>query len=126
VNSILFPDTQTDYDYLPYFYSREFDLSWQFYGQNEGEIVHFGDRSTKKFGAYWIKDGKVRHNGCGELLVGCADNYDDAQKGLEFGSTLTKVPRLSWGCIGGSIRFDWLVQTELSDCRQLLVIFLNH
>ncbi|KAJ1418850.1 hypothetical protein SESBI_15447 [Sesbania bispinosa] len=26
-----------EYDYLPYFYSRAFDLSWQFYGDNVGE-----------------------------------------------------------------------------------------
>ncbi|PIN03475.1 Monodehydroascorbate reductase (NADH) [Handroanthus impetiginosus] len=52
-----------EYDYLPYFYSRAFDLSWQFYGDNVGETVLFGDSSptsaTHKFGSYWIKDGKV-------------------------------------------------------------------
>lgn len=26
---ILTPGTQPEYDYLPFFYSREFDLSWQ-------------------------------------------------------------------------------------------------
>ncbi|KAL0336993.1 UNVERIFIED_CONTAM: Monodehydroascorbate reductase [Sesamum calycinum] len=53
----------SEYDYLPYFYSRSFDLSWQFYGDNVGESVLFGDSSpespTHKFGSYWIKDGKV-------------------------------------------------------------------
>ncbi|KZV48948.1 monodehydroascorbate reductase-like [Dorcoceras hygrometricum] len=52
-----------EYDYLPYFYSRAFDLSWQFYGDNVGETVLFGDSNptspTHKFGSYWIKDGKV-------------------------------------------------------------------
>ncbi|KAG9455055.1 hypothetical protein H6P81_007959 [Aristolochia fimbriata] len=52
-----------DYDYLPYFYSRAFDLSWQFYGDNVGDTVLFGDNSPEsqkpKFGSYWIKDGKV-------------------------------------------------------------------
>lgn len=53
-----------EYDYLPYFYSRVFDLSWQFYGDNVGETtVMFGDRNPAakkpKFGCYWIKDGKV-------------------------------------------------------------------
>ncbi|KAL6574961.1 hypothetical protein OROMI_012246 [Orobanche minor] len=52
-----------EYDYLPYFYSRAFDLSWQFYGDNVGETVLFGDSNpaspTHKFGTYWIKDGKV-------------------------------------------------------------------
>ncbi|KAG6487046.1 hypothetical protein ZIOFF_055628 [Zingiber officinale] len=52
-----------DYDYLPYFYSRSFDLSWQFYGDNVGETVIFGDNdpasSKPKFGSYWIKEGKL-------------------------------------------------------------------
>lgn len=51
------------YDYLPYFYSRAFDLSWQFYGDNVGDTVLFGDSNPAspkaKFGSYWIKDGKV-------------------------------------------------------------------
>nr|ABO33631.1 monodehydroascorbate reductase [Ipomoea batatas] len=52
-----------EYDYLPYFYSRAFDLSWQFYGDNVGETVLFGDNDPKspthKFGQYWIQNGKV-------------------------------------------------------------------
>lgn len=52
-----------EYDYLPFFYSRAFDLSWQFYGDNVGEAVFFGDNNPTsekpKFGSYWIKDGKV-------------------------------------------------------------------
>ncbi|KAK4762134.1 hypothetical protein SAY87_030018 [Trapa incisa] len=52
-----------EYDYLPYFYSRSFDLSWQFYGDNVGETILFGDNNPvvpkAKFGTYWIKDGKV-------------------------------------------------------------------
>lgn len=51
------------YDYLPYFYSRAFDLSWQFYGDNVGETALFGDNDPKspnhKFGQYWIQNGKV-------------------------------------------------------------------
>ncbi|KAH7428997.1 hypothetical protein KP509_09G026400 [Ceratopteris richardii] len=52
-----------EYYYLPYFYSRSFDLSWQFYGDNVGDLVVFGQRDPlvpkAKFGAYWIKDGRV-------------------------------------------------------------------
>ncbi|XP_057424243.1 monodehydroascorbate reductase [Lotus japonicus] len=55
--------TVEEYDYLPYFYSRSFDLSWQFYGDNVGDTVLFGDNnpasSKPKFGTYWIKGGKV-------------------------------------------------------------------
>ncbi|KAL0018815.1 hypothetical protein WJX77_001023 [Trebouxia sp. C0004] len=47
------------YDYLPYFYSREFDLAWQFYGEPEGDYVIHGDLQKGKFGVYWVQDGKV-------------------------------------------------------------------
>ncbi|GJP55718.1 hypothetical protein CLOM_g14655 [Closterium sp. NIES-68] len=36
------------YDYLPYFYSRVFDLSWQFYGDNVGDCVLFGDEGAMR------------------------------------------------------------------------------
>ncbi|XP_024385327.1 monodehydroascorbate reductase, seedling isozyme [Physcomitrium patens] len=52
-----------EYDYLPFFYSRSFNLSWQFYGDNVGETVLWGRNgaaaSESKFGAYWVKDNKV-------------------------------------------------------------------
>lgn len=52
-----------EYDYLPFFYSRAFDLSWQFYGDNVGDTVLFGDNDPAspkpKFGTYWVKEGKV-------------------------------------------------------------------
>ena len=47
------------YDYLPYFYSREFDLAWQFYGEPSDDYVLHGDLDGGKFGVYWIQDGKV-------------------------------------------------------------------
>lgn len=31
----------------------------QFYGLSEGEVVHFGDVSSGKFGAFWVNGGKV-------------------------------------------------------------------
>ncbi|XWS11096.1 hypothetical protein CRYUN_Cryun38cG0054400 [Craigia yunnanensis] len=34
-----------EYDYLPYFYSRSFDLSWQFYGDNVGDTVFWRQQS---------------------------------------------------------------------------------
>ncbi|KAL1822531.1 hypothetical protein ACET3Z_009309 [Daucus carota] len=55
--------TIDEYDYLPFFYSRSFDLTWQFYGDNVGDAVIFGNKNptsqNPKFGAYWVKDGKV-------------------------------------------------------------------
>ena len=51
--------SQETYDYLPYFYSREFDLAWQFYGEPSDDYVLHGDLDSGKFGVYWIQDGKV-------------------------------------------------------------------
>jgi monodehydroascorbate reductase (NADH) len=63
ISHILAPGETEDYYYLPYFYSREFNLSWQFYGINNDadETMFFGSTDLDKphFGSYWIKDGKV-------------------------------------------------------------------
>ncbi|XP_043725100.1 monodehydroascorbate reductase 4, peroxisomal-like [Telopea speciosissima] len=59
VAAIMAPDKAGDLDYLPFFYSRVFTLSWQFYGDNVGEVVHYGDFSGKSFGAYWINKGQL-------------------------------------------------------------------
>ena len=47
------------YDYLPFFYSREFTLSWQFYGVNEGKCTLFGsmDDGQRWQGGSWQKQG---------------------------------------------------------------------
>lgn len=57
VQAIMSPEKVHEYDYLPYFYSRVFTLSWQFYGDNVGECVLFGDPRDKKFGAFWVDKG---------------------------------------------------------------------
>ncbi|MCL7039959.1 hypothetical protein MKW94_005313, partial [Papaver nudicaule] len=57
VAALMAPNTTGDFDYLPFFYSRVFTLSWQFYGDNVGEVVHYGDFSGSTFGAYWVKNG---------------------------------------------------------------------
>lgn len=63
VKAIYAGESLETYDYLPFFYSRSFNLSWQFYGDNVGEAVIFGDNNPEsenpKFGSYWVKDGKV-------------------------------------------------------------------
>lgn len=59
VSAITAPDATDDFDYLPFFYSRVFTLSWQFYGDNVGEVVHYGDFTKGRFGAYWVSKGKV-------------------------------------------------------------------
>ena len=59
VAAIMEPEKTGEFDYLPFFYSRVFTLSWQFYGDNAGEVIHFGDFSGKTFGAYWINKGHL-------------------------------------------------------------------
>ena len=57
--AIMSTKTVEDYDYLPYFYSRVFTVSWQFYGDNVGVCVPFGDQSAGRFGAYWVHKGRL-------------------------------------------------------------------
>ncbi|KAI3808727.1 hypothetical protein L1987_24686 [Smallanthus sonchifolius] len=59
VTAIMEPDTTPEFDYLPFFYSRVFSFSWQFYGDNVGETVYFGDFSGPSFGAYWVHKGHL-------------------------------------------------------------------
>jgi monodehydroascorbate reductase (NADH) len=58
------------YSYLPFFYSRVFNLSWQFYGSAPAgaTIVPFGlapalaaaaEAKPATFGAYWLAGGRV-------------------------------------------------------------------
>ncbi|XP_072986734.1 monodehydroascorbate reductase 3, cytosolic [Typha latifolia] len=101
--------TLEEYDYLPYFYSRAFDLSWQFYGENVGDTVLFGDSDPASakphFGSYWIKDGKV----VGAFLEGgspdenkaiakvarhqpaVANSEELAKEGLQFASKISSL-----------------------------------
>lgn len=44
-NVIVKGDT-SDYDYLPYFYSRVFNLAWKFYGDNTGDAVFVSDGTS--------------------------------------------------------------------------------
>lgn len=59
VQAILMGNKVDNYDYLPYFYSRVFTLSWQFYGDNVGDSVLFGDQIVGKFGAFWVHNGRL-------------------------------------------------------------------
>lgn len=59
VAAIMEPDKTGEFNYLPFFYSRVFTLSWQFFGDNAGEVVHYGDFSGNTFGAYWVSKGHL-------------------------------------------------------------------
>lgn len=48
-----------EYEYLPFFYSRFYSLSWQFYGSSNGDVSLFGDMASGKFGAFWVRDGRI-------------------------------------------------------------------
>jgi len=55
-----------------------FDLSWQFYGVNNGTAVTFGNKSEGKFGCYWVDEGKV----VGAFLESGSDDQNAAIKAL--------------------------------------------
>eukprot|EP01024_Parvocaulis_polyphysoides_P034549 TRINITY_DN3058_c0_g3_i1.p1 TRINITY_DN3058_c0_g3~~TRINITY_DN3058_c0_g3_i1.p1 ORF type:complete len:474 (+),score=83.89 TRINITY_DN3058_c0_g3_i1:373-1794(+) len=76
VDAILSPSDTQPYNYLPYFYSRVYDLSWKFYGSSNGEAVHFGDYDNRPFGAYWVSEGKV----VGVFMEGADDKMTQAMK----------------------------------------------
>lgn len=59
VAAIMAPEKTADFDYLPFFYSRVFSFSWQFYGDNVGQVIHYGDFLGGKFGAYWLDKGRI-------------------------------------------------------------------
>ncbi|KAG6659501.1 hypothetical protein I3843_03G036200 [Carya illinoinensis] len=59
VHAIMEPEKTGEFDYLPFFYSRVFTMSWQFYGDAAGEVVHYGDFSGGRFGAYCVSKGHL-------------------------------------------------------------------
>ena len=78
VDAIMKPDTTGDYDYLPFFYSRVFNLSWKFYGINKGSPINFGDKAEGVFGCYWVDEGKV----VGAFLESGSDDQNNAIKAV--------------------------------------------
>lgn len=106
VAAIMEPDKTDEFDYLPFFYSRIFTFSWQFYGDNAGEVVHFGDYTGSVIGAYWVSKGHL----VGSFLEGgTKDDYEAVAKatrlkpaiedlaelerqGLSFALTVSKKP----------------------------------
>jgi NADPH-dependent 2,4-dienoyl-CoA reductase/sulfur reductase-like enzyme len=47
------------YRQLPYFFSDEFDLSWEFWGDVDefNRVVYRGEIESAKFSAWWLRDG---------------------------------------------------------------------
>ncbi|KAG1342796.1 monodehydroascorbate reductase 2, peroxisomal-like [Cocos nucifera] len=91
VAAITAPCTTGDLDYLPFFYSRVFTLSWQFYGDNVGEVVHFGDFSSGRFGAYWVGKGRLM----GAFLEsGSREEYEAIAKAVKLKATVKDMAKL--------------------------------
>lgn len=91
VAAIMEPEKTGEFDYLPFFYSRVFTLSWQFYGDNAGEVVHFGDFSGSTFGAYWINKGHL----VGSFLEGgTKDDYEAIAKATKLKPAIEDVAEL--------------------------------
>jgi 3-phenylpropionate/trans-cinnamate dioxygenase ferredoxin reductase component len=50
------------YDWMPYFGSRQYDFEMEYtgYAPEWDEIVFRGEPSSRRFAAFWLKDGRVR------------------------------------------------------------------
>nr|GMC97329.1 monodehydroascorbate reductase 4, peroxisomal [Ipomoea batatas] len=97
VSAILDPENTTDFDYLPFFYSRVFTLSWQFYGDNTGEVVHFGDFSGHSFGAYWVNKGHL----VGSFLEGgTKEEYEAISKATRLKPRIEDLAELETEGVG--------------------------
>lgn len=92
VSVIMEPTKTGEFDYLPFFYSRVFAFSWQFYGDPAGEVVHFGDyEEGKQFGAYWVKKGHL----VGSFLEGgTKEEYEIISKATQLKPAVTDLEEL--------------------------------
>ena len=91
VAAIMEPGKTEEFDYLPFFYSRVFTLSWQFYGDNVGEVVYFGDFSGSTFGAYWVNKGHL----VGAFLEGgTKEEYEAVAKATRFRPAIEDLTEL--------------------------------
>lgn len=88
VSAIMTLTSTTEFDYLPFFYSRVFTLSWQFYGDNVGDVVHYGDFPTGRFGAYWVDKGRIT----GAFLEGgTREEYEGIAKAVKLKTAVTDM-----------------------------------
>ncbi|KAF6155475.1 hypothetical protein GIB67_020001 [Kingdonia uniflora] len=100
VLAILSAEKTADFDYLPFFYSRVFTLSWQFYGDNVGEVVHYGDFTGSTFGAYWVSKGKL----VGSFFEGgTKEEYEAIAKATRLKPTVTDLDELERQGLGFAI-----------------------
>ncbi|XP_074558299.1 monodehydroascorbate reductase 2, peroxisomal-like [Curcuma longa] len=110
VAAIMAPTTG-DLDYLPFFYSRMFTLSWQFYGDSIGEVVHYGDFSSGNFGAYWIYKGVI----VGAFLEGGSkDDYEAIAKAVRSKAVVNNIAEVERAGIEFALRVSQQAATPES------------
>ena len=127
VAAIMEPEKTGEFDYLPFFYSRVFSLSWQFYGDNVGDVVYYGDMSGSIFGAYWVSKGQL----VGSFLEGgTKEEYEAIAKatklkpeiedlselerqGLGFAVAVSKKPPVSSSPVAAGAPSGLLVEKPL-------------
>eukprot|EP00897_Mesotaenium_endlicherianum_P007619 jgi/Mesen1/6886/ME000353S05910 len=111
VQTIMAGTSPGDYDYLPYFYSRVFSLSWQFFGDNVGDCVLFGSFRRRKFGAYWVDKGRV----VGAFLEGGSqDEYSAIARVARLRPPVADKARLPELGLGFAMQFAEQPQPGLS------------
>ncbi|KAF9626719.1 hypothetical protein IFM89_038893 [Coptis chinensis] len=110
VAAIMDPSNVADFDYLPFFYSRVFTLSWQFYGDNIGEVVHYGDFSGSTFGAFWVSKGHL----VGSFLEGgTKEEYEAIAKATRLKPLVEDITELERQGLGFAVSLSQqLPQTQ--------------
>ncbi|ONK81293.1 uncharacterized protein A4U43_C01F27500 [Asparagus officinalis] len=110
VSAIMNPNSTGDFDYLPFFYSRVFTLSWQFYGDNVGDVVHYGDFSSGRFGAYWVNKGRM----IGAFLEGgTKEEYEAIAKAVKLKMTVKDMGEFERQGIEFALKGDREVSSEI-------------
>lgn len=105
VSAIMEPDKTGEFDYIPFFYSRVFTLSWQFYGDNAGEVVYYGDLSASgsTFGAYWVNKGHI----VGAFLEGgTKEEYEAIAKTTRLRPAIEDLTELERQGLGFAVTFS--------------------
>ncbi|KAK9117165.1 hypothetical protein Sjap_016112 [Stephania japonica] len=107
VAAIMDPGKTGDFDYLPFFYSRVFSLSWQFYGDNVGEIVYYGDFLGSTFGAYWVNKGQL----VGSFLEGgTKEEYEAIAKATKLKPVIKDIADLEQQGLSFALSVSWQPQ----------------
>uniref|UniRef100_A0A1J3K6I5 monodehydroascorbate reductase (NADH) n=1 Tax=Noccaea caerulescens TaxID=107243 RepID=A0A1J3K6I5_NOCCA len=116
VSAIMEPDKTGEFDYLPFFYSRVFAFSWQFYGDPTGEVVHFGEyEDGKAFGAFWVKKGHL----VGSFLEGgTKEEYETISKATKLKPAVTDLEELGRGLEFAQTVVSQQIDAEVKDVQR--------